>query len=70
MRNRFTGLVTPVARDTVTAGVEIQAGPRRFVPLLSRGAAGELGLPPGMLAVAAVRATWVSAGIPSGSSRS
>jgi molybdopterin-binding protein len=44
MRNRFTGLVTPVARDTVTAGVEIQAGPRRFVPLLSRGAAGELGL--------------------------
>ena len=55
----------------MTAGVEIQAGPRRFVPLLSREAAGELGLQPGMLAVAAIKATSVPAGIPaSGSSRS
>jgi molybdopterin-binding protein len=64
MRNRFTGLVTRVARDTVMAQVEIQAGPHRFVSLLSREAADELGLEPGMLAVAAVKATSVSVEIP------
>jgi molybdopterin-binding protein len=47
MRNRFTGLVTRVVRDTVMAQVEIQAGPHRFVSLLSREAADELGLEPG-----------------------
>jgi molybdopterin-binding protein len=51
-RNRFSGLVTRVVRDTVMAHVEIQAGPHRFVSLLSREAADELGLEPGMLAVA------------------
>jgi molybdopterin-binding protein len=61
MRNRFTGLVT---RDTVMAQVEIQAGLHRFVSLLSREAADELGLQPGMLAVAAVKATSVSVEIP------
>src|SRR4051794_1586759 len=30
-RNRFTGLVTRVVRDTVMAQVEIQAGPHRIV---------------------------------------
>jgi molybdopterin-binding protein len=64
MRNRFTGLVTRVVRDTVMAQVEIQAGPHRFVSLLSREAADELGLEPGMLAVAAVKATSVSVEIP------
>src|SRR5215472_16704263 len=44
VRNRFTGLVTRVVRDTVMAQVEIQAGPHRFVSLLSREAADELGL--------------------------
>src|SRR5262245_19060488 len=34
VRNRFTGLVTHVVRDTVMAKVEIQAGPHRFVALL------------------------------------
>jgi molybdopterin-binding protein len=63
MRNRFTGLVTRVTRDTV-AQMEIQAGPHRFVSLLSRAAADELGLQPGMLAVAAVKATSVSVEIP------
>jgi len=63
-RNRFTGLVTRVVRDTVMAQVEIQAGPYRFVSLLSREAADELGLEPGMLAVAAVKATNVSVEIP------
>jgi molybdopterin-binding protein len=64
LRNRFAGLVTRVVRDTVMAQVEIQAGPHRFVSLLSREAADELGLEPGMLAVAAVKATNVSVEIP------
>jgi molybdopterin-binding protein len=65
MRNRFPGLVTRVVRDTVMAQVEIQAGPHRFVSLVSREAVDELGLQPGMLAVAAVKATSVSIEIPS-----
>jgi molybdopterin-binding protein len=64
VRNRFTGLVTRVVRDTVMAQVEIQAGPHRFVSLMSREAADELGLQPGVLAVAAVKATNVSVEIP------
>jgi molybdopterin-binding protein len=64
VRNRFSGLVSRVTRDTVMAQVEIQAGPHRFVSLLSREAADELGLEPGMLAVAAVKATNVSVEIP------
>jgi molybdopterin-binding protein len=63
-RNRFSGLISNVTRDTVMAQVEIQAGPHRFVSLLSREAADELGLEPGMLAVAAVKATNVSVEIP------
>jgi len=64
VRNRFTGLVTNVVRDTVMAKVEIQAGPHRFVALLSSEAVDELGLEPGVLAVAAVKATNVSVEIP------
>jgi molybdopterin-binding protein len=64
IRNRFSGLVCRVVRDTVMAQVEIQAGPHRFVSLLSREAADELGLEPGMLAVAAVKATSVSVEVP------
>jgi len=63
-RNRFSGLVSRVVRDGVMAQVEIQAGPHRFVSLLSREAADELCLEPGMLAVAAVKATNVSVEIP------
>jgi molybdopterin-binding protein len=63
-RNRFAGLVSRVVRDTVMTQVEIQAGPHRFVSLLSREAADELGLEPGMLAIAAVKATNVSVEIP------
>ncbi len=58
-RNRFTGLVTRVLRDGVMAQVEIQAGPHRVVSLLSAEAVDELGLEPGVLAVAAVKATNV-----------
>jgi molybdopterin-binding protein len=64
LRNRFPGLVTRVVRDTVMAQVDIQAGPHRFVSLLSREAADELGLEPGMLAIAAVKSTNVSVEIP------
>jgi molybdopterin-binding protein len=63
-RNRFRGLVTRVVRDAVMAQVEIQAGPYRVVSLLSREAADELGLEPGVLAVATVKATNVSVEIP------
>ena len=63
-RNRFSGLITRVVRDTVMAQVEIKAGPHRFVSLLSREAADELGLEPGVLAVAAVKATSVSVEVP------
>jgi molybdopterin-binding protein len=69
VRNRFTGLVTRVVRDTVMAQVEIQAGPHRFVSLLSREAADELGLEPGMLATAAVKATNVAVEIPAAVAR-
>jgi molybdopterin-binding protein len=64
MRNRFSGLITRVVRGTVMAQVEIQAGPHRFVSLLSREAADELGLEPGVLAVAAIKATSVSVEVP------
>ena len=63
-RNRFTGLVTRVTRDTVMAQVEIQAGPFRVVSLMSREAADDLGLEPGVLAVAAVKSTNVVVQVP------
>jgi molybdopterin-binding protein len=63
-RNRFVGLVTRVVRDTVMAQVEIQAGPFRLVSLMSREAADELGLEPGVRAVATVKATQVSVDVP------
>jgi len=58
-RNRFAGLVTNVVRDTVMAKVDLQCGPFRVVSLMSREAADELGLEPGVLAVAVVKATTV-----------
>ena len=63
-RNRLTGIVTRVVRDTVMAQVEIQAGPFRLVSLMSREAADELGLEVGVRAVATVKATQVSVDIP------
>lgn len=63
-RNRFTGLVTRVVRDTVMAQVELQCGPYRVVSLLSREAADELGLEPGVLAVASVKSTNVVVEVP------
>ena len=58
-RNRLVGLVTEVIADKVMAQVEIQCGPHRIVSLMSAEAVRELGLAPGVLAVAVVKATQV-----------
>lgn len=58
-RNRFVGIVTEVKRDAVAAQVEIQAGPHRVVSLLTAEAVEELGLEPGVLAMAVVKSTSV-----------
>ena len=63
-RNRFTGVVLRVVKDKVTAQVEIQAGPHRIVSLMTREAADELGLAPGVLAVASVKSTSVVVELP------
>ncbi len=65
-RNRFPGIVTRVIKDRVTAQVEIQAGPHRVVSLMTREAADELGLAPGVRAVAAIKATNVVVELPNG----
>ncbi len=58
-RNRFRGIITKVTKDGVAAQVEVQSGPHRFVALITREAADELGLEPGMIADAVVKATNV-----------
>lgn len=63
-RNRFTGVVTKVTKDGVMAQVEMQAGPFRVVSLMSSEAATELGLEPGVLAVASVKSTNVVVEVP------
>jgi molybdopterin-binding protein len=63
-RNRFQGIVTRVVKDEIVAKVELQAGPYRVVSLMTREAADELALAPGMLAVAAVKATNVVIELP------
>lgn len=59
-RNRLAGIVTAVTRDKVMAQVEIQAGAHRVVSLISREAADELGLEPGVLVAAVIKATNVT----------
>jgi molybdopterin-binding protein len=63
-RNHFQGIVTRVVKDRVMAQVELQAGPYRLVSLISREAADELGLVPGVRAVAVVKATNVMVELP------
>ncbi len=58
-RNRFVGLVTEVISDTVMSQVELQCGPYRVVSLMSTEAVNELGLEPGKVAVAVIKATTV-----------
>lgn len=63
-RNRFVGLVTRVVVDGVMAQVDIQAGPHRVVSLMSRESVEELGLEPGDVATASVKATQVVVEVP------
>ena len=64
-RNRMVGLVTSVVADTVMAQVEIQCGPHRVVSLMSSEAVQDLGLEPGVLAVAVIKSTNVVVETPS-----
>lgn len=63
-RNRFSGLVTRVERDTLTAIIEVQVGVHRIVSLMTRDAADDLGLEIGDRATAVVKATNVVVEIP------
>lgn len=58
-RNRFTGLVTKVTSDRVMSEVQMQCGPFTVVSLMSTESVRQLGLQPGSVAVAAVKATTV-----------
>ncbi|WP_395656824.1 molybdopterin-binding protein [Nocardioides sp.] len=58
-RNRLAGIVTRVTKDTVMAQVEMICGPYRMVSLMSSEAAEELGLEPGVRAIASVKSTNV-----------
>lgn len=58
-RNRFVGLVTKVTADQVMAEIQMQCGPFTVVSLMSSSSATELGLQPGVVAVAVVKATTV-----------
>ena len=63
-RNRLVGIVTEVLQDTVMAQVEMQCGPHRVVSLMSAEAVRELGIEPGAVAVAVVKATMVTVETP------
>jgi molybdopterin-binding protein len=63
-RNRLVGLVTKVVKDKVMAQVDMVCGPYRIVSLISREAADELELAPGVLAVASIKATNVTVELP------
>jgi molybdopterin-binding protein len=58
-RNRLSGIVTRVVRDTVMAQVEVTCGPYRMVSLMSAEAATDLGLEPGVRAIVSVKSTNV-----------
>jgi molybdopterin-binding protein len=58
-RNRFQGVVRSVKVDGVMALVEIEAGPHLVTAAITRQAAEELGLAPGVEATAMVKATSV-----------
>lgn len=68
-RNRFVGVVTEVIMDRVMAQVELQCGPFRVVSLMSSEAVTELGLEPGSVAIAVVKATTVIIETPQGKVR-
>ncbi len=63
-RNRMRGIVTTVKKDPVMAQVEMVCGPYRLVSLMSSEAADELGLEPGVIAIASVKSTNVVVELP------
>ncbi|OLT40180.1 MerR family transcriptional regulator [Serinicoccus sp. CNJ-927] len=63
-RNQLRGVVTRIVSDPVMSQVDIQAGPFRLVSLLSTEAVREMGLEVGSVAIASVKATNVSVGLP------
>ena len=63
-RNRFAGVITEVKKDGLAATVEVQAGPHRILAFITREAAEQMRLEPGMQAVAAVKATNVTIELP------
>jgi molybdopterin-binding protein len=58
-RNRLAGVVVSVETDGLMAKVELACGPYRIVSLMSREAAEELELRPGVAASAVVKSTTV-----------
>lgn len=56
-RNRISGIVTDVHTDGLMAQVEVAAGRFRLTSLMTRDAAEELGLAPGVPATVVVKAT-------------
>lgn len=58
-RNRFTGVVRSVEVDGVMALVELEAGPFLVTAAITRDSVEEMGLAPGVVATAAVKATSV-----------
>jgi molybdopterin-binding protein len=67
-RNRLVGLVTSVVSDRVMAQVEIQCGLHQVVSLISNEAVRDLGLEPGVLAVAVIKSSDVVIETPAESS--
>ena len=63
-RNRMSGIVTRVKADEVMAQVEMICGPYRVVSLMSSESAAELGLEPGVRAIASVKSTNVVVEVP------
>ncbi len=63
-RNRFPGVVRSIEMDGVMALVEIEAGPHRVTAAITRDSVEELGLAPGVPAVATVKATSVMVATP------
>ena len=56
--------MTEMKSDKLAATVEILAGPHRILAFITREAVDEMGLEPGMRAVAAVKATNVTIELP------
>ncbi|MGE2727977.1 TOBE domain-containing protein [Mycolicibacterium vaccae] len=67
-RNRLVGLVTKVTADRVMSEVQMQCGPFTVVSLMSTESVKALGLEPGVIAVAVVKATTVIVETPQGAS--